>query len=60
MSEEKFLERLIAAIDRLDKLLSDEHRQHCAEVNGLRAEIAELRAENSTLRQSLSVERQMN
>jgi hypothetical protein len=60
MSEEKFLEKLVAAIDRLDKLLADEYRQHHDEVVRLRAEIAALRAENSTLRQSLSVERQMN
>jgi hypothetical protein len=46
MSDEaKFLERLVAAIDALGKLLADERRQHYDEVVKLRAEVAELRAE---------------
>lgn len=45
MSEVKFLEKLVAAIDALGKLLADERRQYYDEVVKLRAEVAELRAE---------------
>ena len=45
MSEVQFLEKLVAAIDALGKLLADESRQYYDEVVKLRAEVAELRAE---------------